>query len=69
MDFNHDGHKGNVQQHFDKTCEELGVQHIDGLVVPGVLALEVHSVQHILNEGGEDHRHQDGVLKPKDELH
>lgn len=45
------------------TCKQLCVEHVHGLVVPGVLTLEVHGVQHILDEDGEHHRHQDGILK------
>lgn len=44
------------------TCEELRVEHVHSLVVPGVFALEVHGVQDVLDEDGEHHGHQDGVL-------
>lgn len=44
------------------TCEEFSVEHVDGLVVPGVLALQVHSVQDVLDEGRQHHGQQDGVL-------
>lgn len=45
------------------TCEQLRVEHVYSLIVPGVLALEVHGVQHILDEDGEHHGHQDGILE------
>lgn len=45
-----------------RTCEELRVEHVDGLVVPRVLALQVDGVQQVLDEGGQDHGEQDGVL-------
>lgn len=45
------------------TCEELGVEHVDGLVVPGVLTLKVNGVQDVLDEGRQDHGQQDGVLR------
>lgn len=44
------------------TCEELSVEHVDRLVVPGVLTLQVDGVQEVLDEGGQDHGEQDGVL-------
>lgn len=65
----HDGHEGHVQQDFDEACEQLRVEHVYGLIVPGVLALEVHGVQHILDEDGEHHGHQNGILKAKHQLH
>jgi len=45
------------------TCEELGVEHVDGLVVPGILTLQVDGVQNILDEGRQDHGQEDGVLR------
>lgn len=45
------------------TCEELSVQHIDGLVVPGILTLQVNSVQKVLYEGRQHHGEQDGILR------
>lgn len=65
----HDGHEGHVQQNLDEACKQLCVEHVHSLVVPGVLTLEVHGVQHILDEDGEHHRHQDGILKAKHQLH
>lgn len=65
----HDGHKGHVQQDLDKACKQLRVEHVHGLVVPGILTLEVHGVQHILDEDGEHHGHQNGILKAKHQLH
>lgn len=44
------------------TCEELSVEHVDRLVVPGILTLQVDGVQEVLDEGGQDHGEQDGVL-------
>lgn len=44
------------------TCKQLRVEHVHGLIVPGILALEVHRVQHVLDEDGEHHSHQDGIL-------
>lgn len=110
MDLYHDGHEGDVQQHFDETwdgkhifepgchhsivnyahivqkkerrgqkyssfsfnfsfaaeystCEELSVEHIDGLVVPGILTLQVNSVQNVLDEGRQHHGQQNGILR------
>lgn len=51
------------------TCKQLRVEHVHGLVVPGILTLEVHGVQHILDEDGEHHGHQNGILKAKHQLH
>lgn len=65
----HDGHEGHVQQDLDEACKQLRVEHVYSLVVPGVLALEVHGVQHILDEDGKHHGHQNGVLKAKYQLH
>lgn len=45
------------------TCKQLRIEHVHGLIVPRVLALEVHGVQHILDEDGEHHGHQDGILE------
>lgn len=45
------------------TCEEFCVEHIDSLVVPGILTLQVNSVQDVLDEGCQDHGQQDGILK------
>lgn len=45
------------------TCKQLRVEHVHSLVVPGVLTLEVHGVQHILDEDGKHHGHQNGVLE------
>lgn len=45
------------------TCEELGVEHIDGLVVPRILTLQVNGVQKVFNEGGQHHGQQDGILR------
>jgi hypothetical protein len=47
------------------TCEQLCVEHVYGLIIPRVLALEVHRVQHVLDEDGEHHSHQDGILEGK----
>lgn len=44
------------------TCEELRVEHIDGLVVPGIFTLQVNSVQYVLDEDRQHHGHQDGIL-------
>lgn len=63
----HDGHEGHVQQDLDKACKQLCVEHVHGLVVPGILTLEVHGVQHILDEDGEHHGHQNGVLEGRRE--
>lgn len=50
--------------HLDQgTCEELGVEHIDGLIVPGIFTLQVDCVQNILDEGSQHHGEQDGVLR------
>ena len=45
------------------TSDELCVEHVDSLVVPGVLTLQVNGVQQVLGEGGQHHGHQDGVLQ------
>lgn len=37
------------------TCEELSIEHIDCLVVPGILTLQVDGVQKVLDEGGQNH--------------
>lgn len=58
----HDGHESHVQEHLNEACKELRVEHVHSLVVPGVFALEVHGVQDVLDEDGEHHGHQDGVL-------
>lgn len=47
------------------TCEKLCVEHVNRLVVPGVLTLQVDGVQKVLDEGGQDHGEQDGVLKER----
>lgn len=44
------------------TCKKLGVEHVDRLVVPGILTLQVDGVQKVFDEGGQDHGEQDGVL-------
>lgn len=49
------------------TCKQLRVEHVHSLVVPGILTLEVHGVQHILDEDGEHHGHQNGVLEGRRE--
>lgn len=46
-----------------RTREELRVEHVDGFAVPGVLVLQVDGVQHVLDEDGEHHGHEDGVLR------
>lgn len=45
------------------TCKELCVKHVDSFIFPRVLTLEVNGVQGVFNEGGENHGHQNGVLK------
>lgn len=40
----HNGHESHVQQNLDEACEQLGVEHVHSLVVPGIFALEVHRV-------------------------
>ena len=45
------------------THAELGVEQIHGLVVPGVLGLQVDGVQDVLDEGHQHHRQQDLVLE------
>lgn len=44
------------------TCKELRVEHVNRLVVPGILTLQVDGVQEVLDEGGQHHGEQDGVL-------
>lgn len=45
------------------TCKELSVKHVHSFILPWVLTLEVDGVQCVFNEGGENHGHQDGILK------
>lgn len=45
------------------TCEELGVEHVDGLVLPGVLTVQVDGVQQVFDEGCQHHGQQDCILK------
>lgn len=68
MDFYHNGHEGDVQEHFDEACEELSVEHVDGLVVPRILTLQVDGVQNVLDEGRQNHSQQDGILESKNKL-
>jgi len=49
--------------HTHGTCEELCIEHVDGLVVPGILTLQVDGVQKVLDEGRQHHGHQDGILE------
>lgn len=44
------------------TCEKLSVKHVNRLVVPGILTLQVDGVQKVFDEGGQYHGEQDGVL-------
>lgn len=44
------------------TCEELSVKHVNCLVIPGILTLQVDGVQKVFYEGGQHHGEQDGVL-------
>lgn len=47
------------------TCEELGVEHVDSLIFPGILTVQVDSVQKVFNKCGQHHGQQDCVLKDK----
>lgn len=59
------GKKKNLFQHHilnNNTCEELSVEHVNCLVVPGILTLQVNRVQKVFNEGRQHHGQQDGIL-------
>ena len=45
------------------THNKLSVEEVDSFVIPRVLVLKVHCVQHILDEGHGNHRQQDGILQ------
>lgn len=47
------------------TCEKLCVEHVDGFIFPWVLTLQVNCMQGVLNEGGENHGHENCILKEK----
>ena len=55
-------------RYLDQADKELGVEHEDGLVLPGRLAVQVHAVQHVLHHRVRHNRQQDGVLKPEHKL-
>jgi hypothetical protein len=61
------GYWGNYG-YLDETNEELCVEHEDGLVLPGRLAVEVHAVQHVLHHRVRHYCHQDRVLKSEHQL-
>ena len=42
---------------------KLSVEEVDSFVIPRVLVLKVHCVQHVLDEGHGNHRQQDGILQ------
>ena len=45
------------------THNKLSVEEVDSFVIPRVLVLKVHCVQHVLDEGHGNHRQQDGILQ------
>lgn len=53
---------GGIKLNKSSTCEELSVEHVDRLVVPGILTLQVNSVQKIFNKSCQYHGQQDGIL-------
>lgn len=47
------------------TCEELGIEHVDSFIFPGILTVQVNSVQKVFNKCRQHHGHQDCILKEK----
>ena len=55
--------------YLDTPNDELGIEHEDGLVLPGILGVKVDPMQDVLNEGVGHDGEEDGVLEAEDELH
>ena len=68
VDADHDHEEEDVEQDPDEGDEELGVEDKDGLVLPGVFAVQVDGVEDVLDEGVHHDGQQDGVLEAEDEL-
>lgn len=47
------------------TCEELSIEHVDSLIFPGILTVQVDSVQKVFNKCCQHHGQQDCILKDK----
>ena len=50
------------------THNKLSVEEVDSFVIPGILILKVHSVQHVLDKCHGNHRQQDGILQMSDTI-
>lgn len=48
------------------TCEELSIEHVDSLVLPGILTVQVNRVQKVFNKCGQHHGQQDCILKEEE---
>lgn len=51
------------------TCEELSIEHVDSLIFPGILTVQVNSVQKVFNKCRQHHGQQDCILKDKKKRH
>jgi len=61
--------EANVQQRLDEANEQLHVQQVHGLVLPGIGAAKVVAMTNILGGHAQHNRYQDGVFEPEHQLH
>ena len=68
VDPDHDDEEEDVEEDLDKADKQLGVEHEHGLVLPGVLRMEINGMEDILDDEVDHDGQQDGVFEPKHEL-
>ena len=59
----HERHEYEVEEDAQEAEHQVGVQHVDALVLPRILVLQVDRVQQVARQRAHDVREQYGILK------